>query len=198
MNSSKYSLDKELSKHIQEQLKVTPELIERARKFFLSVKENETHGFEEQYLAHIQRSLEGIIREKIGNPFFKISLRKLPEDDPGFKVGTAKYVKNRFFTVYYHPQMDKKQLRVCLAHELGHLYIAALQGKDKSDLENFSSEPRSTLFGIFCILDKDDFYANQARSYCHVSSKAIVDSFVQMANRVSGIAHSSQARPSTH
>lgn len=189
MSTEKFKLDKELKQHLHTQLGVSYEDIERSNRFFHSVKAHRDHGFEQQYLAHIQRSLEGMIRERSGNPLFRIVLQKLPDDDPCLGVGTAKYIKDRYFAVFYHPKMDKKQLRVCLAHELGHLYIAALN--DKDSLQGFNSEPLSTLFGICCILDKDDFYANHARSYCHISSKAIIDSFFQMQNRASGIYHSS-------
>ncbi|WGK69458.1 hypothetical protein P0082_00960 [Candidatus Haliotispira prima] len=129
--------------------------------------------------------MESCIQKKLGQPLFRIILQKLPEDAPRMEVGTAKYNINRCFTIYYHPGMEKKELRICLAHELGHLFCAVLLDKDNS--KKFCSEPVSTVFGIFAILDKNDFYTNKTKSFCHPSPEAIVDSFCLMNNHKKGI-----------
>ena len=174
--------------YIQQQLQVPEDLIYQVYESFAKVKEHSEHGIVYQYLAHLRCTLEGIIREKVGYPLFTIELHKLAEDDPELKVGTAKYVPDTCFIVYYHPRLEDKQLRVCLAHELGHLFAELLFEHYDPTMD---IEAISNLFGIFKILDKDDFYKNQARSYCHVSTQAVVDSFVQMQNRKQGVFHSS-------
>ena len=184
-----YELEESVKSYIQEKLNIEPELIQKVYDFFINgVKNHEKHGIKYQYLAHLQRALEGIMRDKSGNPLFTIALHKLPEDDQALEVGTAQYNKNKCFIVYYHPKLDDKQLRVCLAHELGHLFLAVLFDYDSSK-EN--TEPISTLFGIFKILDKDHFYRHEARDYCHKTPENVIDSFVQMNNRKLGKYNSS-------
>ena len=180
---------KDTENYTVEKLGIERKLFEEIRTFFQRVKDHAEFGFEQQYLSHLIRTLECHMRNQLGHPFFNIVLQKLPDDDPCLDVGTVKYSPRRHFVIFYHPRMDKKQLRVCLAHELGHLFVAALLNKEK--IGELSTKPVSTLLGIFCILDKDDFYTSKAIELCHKSPQAVVDSFVQMNNRKQGLLHNS-------
>jgi hypothetical protein len=65
--------------------------------------------------------------------------------------------------------MEEKQLRACLSHELGHLFIIELLNEGKNDeSEPFSkatlTEPLSSIFGIFTIMDKSRFYTENPSS----------------------------------
>jgi hypothetical protein len=87
--------------------------------------------------------------------------------------------------------MDEKQLRVCLAHELGHLFlIEMLNGGQKTGGKTFTpatlTEPVSSIFGVFTIMDKNAFYENCSEVLNHDSWQSIVDSFVKLQNK-SGI-----------
>jgi Zn-dependent peptidase ImmA (M78 family) len=46
-------------------------------------------------------------------------------------IARAQYYRNRCFAIYYHPNIDEKQLRVLLAHELGHLFLIDNYGTDR-------------------------------------------------------------------
>jgi hypothetical protein len=58
--------------------------------------------------------------------------------------------------------MDERQLRVCLAHELGHLFIIELLNEERNDGsepfdETALTEQLSFIFVIFTIMNKNLF-----------------------------------------
>ena len=87
--------------------------------------------------------------------------------------------------------MDDIHLRVCLAHELGHLYlIEYLNNIDKTAnyTEKTRTEPLSSIFGIMAILDKNKFYANlDEKKLLHQTWKDVVKDFKLLENRNKGI-----------
>jgi hypothetical protein len=85
--------------------------------------------------------------------------------------------------------MDEKQLRACLAHELGHLFIIELLNEGKTDGskpfdETKLTEPLSSVFGIFTIMDKNRFYQEEALNFNHHSWEEIVQAFVHLQKKV--------------
>ena len=105
------------------------------------------------YLAHYIRSLEQQLKEYTKNPFFSIIVKPLPVDSKNLNVGVGRYYDKRYATIYYHPEMDEIQLRDCLAHEIGHIFIYTLLSDIlKSDLKSYNTEPLAPLIGILFIL----------------------------------------------
>jgi len=129
-------------------------------------------GVKNQYLAHIIRCMELYIRKETNNPFFQINSFPLDANSPILNVGCAQYFPKQYFTIFFHPRMDEKQLRVCLAHELGHLFLIEMvnERKNEGDIllnSNALTEPLSSIFGIFTIFDKNDFYRDRGRKLNH-------------------------------
>lgn len=137
-------------------------------------------------LAHLFRVMEAELRRLTKNPFFQIRYEPLGTDDKLEDVCEGRYYigKNqqgkqagRMFIVYYHPHLNEKQLRVCVAHELGHLYLLELYNfyllnekkEPITEARNFLSEPLSSLFALFLIDEKDAFYRDgeNINSFCH-------------------------------
>jgi len=146
-------------------------------------------GVKNQYLAHIIRCMEAYIRKKTGNLIFQINSFPMSPDSPMLNVGCAQYFPKQFFTVFFHPKMDEKQLRVCLAHELGHLFLIELINENKNDgepllNEKALTEPLSSIFGIFTITEKNDFYEDLGRRLNHNSWDDIVEDFILLQKKV--------------
>jgi hypothetical protein len=142
-----------------------------------------------QYLAHIIRCMESYIRNTTKNPMFQINTSALNPNSPVLNVGCAQYYPKRYFTIFFHPLMDEKQLRVCLAHELGHLFIIELLNEGKTDgSQPFDpttlTEPLSSIFGIFTIMDKNLFYKEAAKKFNHHSWQEIVRAFVHLQGKI--------------
>lgn len=135
-----------------------------------------------QYLAHIMRSLEEYIRETCNAPFFRISC-KPSSNNPNLKgTGCASYNKNISFVILYDSSLSPKDARVVIAHELGHLFWITLTNRKYSE----AHEPLSSVFGIFTIMDKNDFYSDKTKTYQHDSWQSIVSDFSSLKNKAEG------------
>jgi len=146
-------------------------------------------GIKDQYLAHIIRCMESYCRKRTGNQMFQINCYPLDPASPQFNVGCAQYFPKRYFSIFFHPNMDEKQLRACLAHELGHLFIIELANESRGEGaalfdEKTLTEPLSSIFGVFAIMDKNDFYGERCGRLNHDSWRDIVQEFISMQNRV--------------
>jgi uncharacterized protein YjaZ len=145
-------------------------------------------GVKNQYLAHIIRCMESYIRREIGNPMFQINTFPLESDSPVLNVGCAQYYPKRYFSIFFHPRMEEKQLRACLAHELGHLFIIELLNGGKTDGSvpldiTTITEPLSTIFGIFTIMEKTLFYQETSPKFNYRSWEELVRSFVHLQDK---------------
>jgi len=180
--------------------KVTPELIGKISSAFSIPKEKVTvyhdmyqetisTAIKQQYLAHVIRTMEEALRKLPDNEMFRIICTPVAEDSKNIGIASAHYYKGRFFAIYYHPKTNEKQLRIMLAHELGHLFLIELvnTGLGYNYSEKTQIEPVSTLMGLFTILDKNDFYHNKTVPYKHPTPDDVLDDFKLLLNRVRGI-----------
>ncbi|EFW38976.1 hypothetical protein HMPREF9554_00499 [Treponema phagedenis F0421] len=147
-------------------------------------------GMKEQYLAHIIRTMEIQLQELTENPMFKIIIKPLPLTKDNLSA-RAQYQRGKFFLIGYSERLNDIQLRVCLAHELGHLYlIEYINSIDKNAnlTEKTNMEPLSTVFGILAILDKNDFYSTISdKQLLHKTWEDVLADFKQLQNRNNGI-----------
>jgi Zn-dependent peptidase ImmA (M78 family) len=180
-----FSVTDEKIARISTQFQVEESLVELVHKIFSAV----TDGVKNQYLAHIIRCMESYIRKKTGNPMFQINTFPIDPDSPALNVGCAQYYPKRYFSIFFHPRMDERQLRVCLAHELGHLFIIELLNEAAADDsepydKTTATEPLSSIFGIFTIMDKNHFYKERAINFNHHSWEEIVRAFVHLQDTI--------------
>jgi hypothetical protein len=143
-----------------------------------------TRTIKGQYLAHITRVMENYFRKETGNPLFIIKYTPyIPQDDK--TECSAAFYPGRRFVIFYPSNMLERELRVRLAHELGHLFLLASLENKKSDLNvptyKGTTEPLSSIFGIFTISDKNHFYANAHESgRNHKSWDAVLEDFLSL------------------
>jgi len=185
--------------------KITPEVIAQISGMFNTQKESveSLHSYwrrisgamKRQYLAHVIRTMEEALRELPGNDMFRIICTPIAKDSRDIGIASSHYYKGRFFAIYYHPGTDEKQLRVMLAHELGHLFLIELAnsslGADYD--EKTLIEPASTILGIFTIFDKNEFYHNKTTPFKHKTPDDVLDDFLLLHNRKRGIKNLSGA-----
>lgn len=131
-----------------------------------------------QYLAHIIRSLETYIRNKPKMKFFRIfcTPSKVKGIDNGLAAGF--YKENRYYNICYNENADELQVRVAIAHELGHLFYLIEYNKSMDE----THEPMSSLFGTFVMIHK----LKTSSKKKHHSEKDIVDDFSLLMNRENG------------
>ena len=137
------------------------------------------------YLAHIIRTMEERLRAIPGNEMFRIICSPVEERSKNIGISSAHYYRGRYFAIYYHPNTVEKQLRIMLAHELGHLFMVEfLNANSAGQFTNDSMiEPISTILGIFIILDKNEFYHNKTAPFKHTSPEEVLNDFKLLKNR---------------
>jgi hypothetical protein len=140
------------------------------------------------YLAHITRAMEHYFRGKTGNPLFIVSCEPYRVHVPGQKDCGAYYVPGKRFVIFFNSALDEREIRVKIAHELGHLFLLASydlkDGRKMIPLYDHTMEPLSSIFGIFVISDKNDFYQNAAGSpRNHPDWNAVLSDFAGLSKK---------------
>jgi len=132
-----------------------------------------------QYLAHVSRAMEQKIRDLTGNKLFQILCVPIPRN-----VGRTQacYKKGQYFAAFYYRGKEEKQLRIELAHELGHLFLLELFNSYHAQHHDESTpiEPHSTIMGIFTILEKNKFYHGETLAFMHDSPDEILKAFLKL------------------
>jgi len=122
-----------------------------------------------QYLAHIIRSLELSMREMTGNKLFAINCVPMPKEKI-IRNAQGRYNEGLCFIIYFNKDLPEYEKRNVIAHELGHLFMVAFanqQFRRNAQLRKMygdgnKMEPLASLFGIFAIAAKNQFYQNDA------------------------------------
>ena len=138
-------------------------------------------GTKYQYLAHVIRTMEEKLRKVPGNEMFQIICSPVAKNSKMLDFVASQYQKNCYFAIYYHPNLKEKQLRIRIAHELGHLFLVELIDANVELKKNLGKkalvEPLATIFAIFSIFDKNDFYHNRTGLYKHTTPEEILRDF---------------------
>ena len=158
---------------------------------------------EKNYLSHLKTAIENTINEKMKadllNQIKMDSAISLSEKNQlellvkyeNFRPFTILFKPviwkkkvsarrtNRSVSIYYDSRIEKKHLRIFLAHELGHIIIRKLCSD--SQLEN--EENNASLFAFFAILDKDNFYKTNAKELIHYSDLELLNDVVSLFTR---------------
>jgi len=179
-----FTVTDELITRISKQYNMPKELVENIQNFY----GNFAGDMKRQYLAHIIRTMEERLQHVSGNPMFRIVCSPVASSFKQLGIARAQYYKNRYFAIYYHPDTNEKQLRVLLAHELGHLFLVEMVNStfNRQFNEKSVAEPSSTIFGIFAIFDKNEFYHNKTAPFKHNSPDEILNDFHLIHNRNNG------------
>ena len=146
------------------------------------------HDFEElqvqikdHYLAHISRVLEKYFKQKTGNREFVIECKPFRIIPPGSRGAVSYYNKLNKFTINYNNELPERKKRNNIAHELGHLYLyARYYSKTADEYSKYekTTEPLSSIFGLFTISDKNHFYETLSESgRNHDNWQSILDDF---------------------
>lgn len=139
----------------------------------------------DHYLAHISRVLESYFKLKTGNREFYIECKPFRINTHGQRGAISFYSKLHKFTIIYDSTLPEKERRINIAHELGHLYLLARYyaetGKDQEPKFEQTTDPLSSIFGLFIITDKNHFYETLAASgRNHENWQDILDDFIKL------------------
>jgi Zn-dependent peptidase ImmA (M78 family) len=138
-----FTVTDEIKSKISPRFGVPKETVRRFNGFYRTI----VNDMKRQYLAHSIRTIEEKLREIPGNEMFQIRCSPIDINSKDLGISGADYYKGRYFAIFYHPNTDEKQLRIMLAHELGHLFLVELYNSI-SNLqidESTMIEPMSTV-----------------------------------------------------
>jgi len=139
----------------------------------------------DHYLAHISRVLEVYFKEKTGNREFFIECKPFRINAPGQRGAVSFYHRFQRFAINYDSTLPERERRINIAHELGHLYLLARYyaetGKEYDPKLEQTTEPLSSIFGLFTISDKNHFYETLSDSgRNHNNWQSILDDFKKL------------------
>jgi hypothetical protein len=148
------------------------------------------------------RGIECYFRKMMKNDRFIVICEPYKEFHEGQKQAVAGYYyprmmirsrdkQNSSFIINYNKDLSEKELRDYISHEIGHLFWVATFDAKKDKLRNMPkdinadmmTEPLSSIFGIFTMSEKNDFYANyDSSARNHKSWQELLDSFIKIHN----------------
>lgn len=184
MNTTKkqdyeFKFEKEVKNIIKKYFKLQDKTID---KIFSYYEKDIRDAIKGSYLAHYIRSLEHKLKEYTKNPLFSIIVKPLPPNSKNFNIGVARYYHRRYVVIYYHPKMDDIQLRDCLAHEIGHIFLCNFF-PDGLKPYKYPTEPLASILGILFMIDINDFYRQRCKKYCKREYSEIVEDFININKR---------------
>jgi len=173
-----FEVTPEVIAEISKRLNIPEDRVRNLHTFWLkSVK-----TIEQQYLAHVVRAMEQELRKLPGHDFFKIEFVQIA--GAAGRRPWAHYQKGQYFAIYFCQNRDEKQLRIELAHELGHLFLVEFFNSKGEDLSKDTElEPASSIMGIFTILEKNEFYQNRTPGFLHETVNEVLQDFEALHNK---------------
>jgi len=153
-----------------------------------------------QFLAHVMRGIECYIREHVKDSRFIVVCEPYKELDPVNKPASSVFytpkipVRSAYrgsFVIHYDKKLlddgNEKKLRDYIAHEIGHLLLRKL---NKGLFEHWNTnnaspidEKSSSIFGIFTMSEKNDFYVN-CETLNHSSWQELFEHFQEITQGV--------------
>jgi hypothetical protein len=167
------ALEKDIRDRLAKTFKVSED---RCEDYYKVYNETLLPLIQEKFLAHLVSVAEDLIFMKIKEnnpkaPRFKITLWK--NDPKNGKAVMRLWEKGAI--IAYNPKNDYRDLRIFVAHELGHLFCHynILDGKD--------TDNNADLFAFFAIYGKNKFYSEKAPNLIYDGGDLQIISSVQSA-----------------
>lgn len=180
--SNKFKITEERLKKIADTFEINLDSVEKLHKEFTLIEEK----ILQQRLAHITRVLEADMKNRANNPNFFIEYLPYKVRTPNMRGSMSSRRWPNKFTIYYDNTLPEKTIRVNISHELGHLYLAARysvspEASRADRLNTDTTEPLSTIFGIFVVSNKNHFYENlDAFAQRHDNWEQILTDFINL------------------
>jgi Zn-dependent peptidase ImmA (M78 family) len=172
MANDEFKIDDAKIEKISKGFQVSKEIVEILHKAYRIF----SPYFQGQYLAHAMRGIECYVRNKTKDNRFIVICEPYKEGEfyPKQKQAVCYYYPSKTvirsydkqansFIINYNRDLPEKERRDYIGHEIGHLFLITLL-KDKTETHfgpfTENEEAISSIFGIFAMSEKNDFYAN--------------------------------------
>jgi Zn-dependent peptidase ImmA (M78 family) len=131
---------------------------------------------QKKYLAHLVASIEEMINDGLKDKSkYEESIDSVIKNTRRFSIilfcdningGAKTYRCNNGALIVYNPRNKDKDIRVLIAHELGHIV------NEQRKLPN--TENNANLFAFFALSGKNKFYQSKYRDFFYPSDNAII------------------------
>jgi hypothetical protein len=167
------ALDKRI---IEELMKVNKVSEARCEKYNLIYNEKILPSIQEKFLAHLVSVTEDLILEKLKEKDPNIRRYRITIWKNNPNNGKASIRLWRYGAIIpYNPKNDYRDLRVFVAHELGHLLCWY------QILEGDATDNNANLFAYFAINGKNMFYRDKAPTLVYRGGELEIISSIQVA-----------------
>jgi hypothetical protein len=172
-------MQQDIYNKLSSEFKTSKDVIEFYEKYYHEVI---LVNVRKMYLSHLTTSIEEIINNKLKHENKKLladsnSIESAVKNArrfsiiliPGNTKGKAKTYSCEYgAAVYYNPNIDDKDLRILVAHELGHIVNKHIFGSE-ADNDNTAN-----VFAFFAVNGKSEFYKTKAANYIYSSEIEII------------------------
>jgi len=156
------------------------------------------------YLSHLVTTIEELINKKNKQAFLEdikkefnsmdykaiekavnrkmlrvFSIILVPVDSGKLKARTHLIGGGTGALITYWKELPESQIRILIAHELGHVATRYLLDDERSA----SNDGLATLFGYIALQDRNDFYKNKAKNFTRESNLIIYNEITNICNR---------------
>ena len=123
------------------------------------------------------KTIEKAVNQKMLRLF---SIILVPIESSKLKARTYLVGKGTGAMITYWKDLPKKQIRILIAHELGHIATRYLFN---DDVYSSSDDALATLFGYIALQDRNNFYKNEVDEFTNESDLAIFNETANLCNR---------------
>ena len=140
-----------------------------------------------EFLEHIKNAINTdaqydykIIERSVNQKILRLfSIILVPVDSGKLKARTYLMGKGTGAMITYWKELPKKQIRILIAHELGHIANRHLFDNAYSS----SDDALATLFGYIALQDRNNFYKNKVAEFTSEFDLVIYDEIANLCNR---------------
>jgi hypothetical protein len=182
----------DISSRLSRDLEISDSMVKEHTKFFTDVIRPK---IKTKFLSHLVTTIEDLINEKR----MKEVLESVKEKRNDIKLirsvlasrnvrfysivliprdirrrATTRY-HNFGASIYYNPRYEGKQIRILIAHELGHIV-------NKELLSTEDDESTANLFTYIAMQDKNNFYNKECKEYLFKSDIQILNEILNVCN----------------
>jgi hypothetical protein len=135
------------------------------------------------FLEHIKSTAGNnypIIKKAVNHKILRLfSIILVPVESGKLNARTYFIRGDHSVMITYWKQLPEDQIRILIAHELGHVAIKYLFG----DAAATSDNRLATLFGFIALQDRNHFYRNRAKDFTRGNDLIIYDEIANICNR---------------
>jgi hypothetical protein len=143
---------------------------------------------EGQYLAHVIRAVEQFVAEERGKKSFRVICKAVDgqtgiyldySDHPNVPKGEERFI------IGYPKSYDSRQIRMCVAHELGHLFFGIEQRKGMFPNDIKTMEAVANVFGLLLIFGRNALYTKKKEPFQDISWQNLIREYAALCKQSS-------------